>query len=109
MAYRRSRARGELVQCRSRLTCCRLTDLRRGAAFRYLGMSAVTTVDDDRTQTELSKLKIACFITYVPPLRQRPEISSDGFPWVIGVIHLVTVGVGNSTSLAIFAWIKTST
>ena len=59
------------------------------------GISAGTTVDDDRDQTEDSKLKTVYFITCVPPLGQRPWISSDGFPWVIGVAHPVIVGVGN--------------
>ena len=54
-------------------------------------ISTVATVDDDRDQTEYSKLETAYFITHVPPLGQRPGISSSGFPWVIGFSN--TVGV----------------
>ena len=72
-------------------------------------MFAVTT-DDDRDQTELSKLKTDNFITCVPPLGQPRN-----FPQRFSVSHQ-----GDSlcyrrrwkfrtTSLAILDWIKTST
>ena len=58
-------------------------------------MSDVITVVDDRDVTELSKLKRASFIIYIPLLGQRPGISSNDFTWIIGVTPPVTVGVGS--------------
>ena len=50
------------------------------------------------------RLQIVCDVLFY---NERPGVCSNGFLWVIGVIHPVTVGVENSTApLTACIWLK---